>query len=174
MIVWINGTFGSGKTTTARHLREIAPHVREWDPEQVGYMLRTVVGDQQVRNFQDWAAWRAVVVATGDAVSRQTGQHLVAPQTVLVEAYMQEILDGFAACSVKVFHVLLDADAEVLRQRISADRQERGALDWRLEHLVDYEAARPWMTSSADLVIDTSAKSPRACAESILAAAGLG
>jgi hypothetical protein len=39
-----------------------------------------------------------------------------------------------------VFHVLLDADETVLRQRICAGDE---AVDWRLAHLADYRDARP-------------------------------
>lgn len=173
MIVWINGTFGVGKTTTARMVNQERPDVRLWDPEQVGYMLATVVGDVVVPNFQDWPSWRCVVVATGDAVSQQTGQHLVAPQTVLSQAYMQEILDGFAKRDVDVFHVLLDAEPEALRQRILDDCDEVQAQGWRLDHLAGYQRSRPWLTAAADFVVDTTDRNPGECAFAILTASGL-
>ena len=39
MIVWLNGTFGCGKTTTAAELCPLIPSSRLFDPETVGYML---------------------------------------------------------------------------------------------------------------------------------------
>jgi len=40
MIIWLNGTFGVGKTTTARELAATMPDTRLFDPEMVGYLLR--------------------------------------------------------------------------------------------------------------------------------------
>jgi len=40
VIVWLNGTFGSGKTTTALRLPALIPGSRLFDPETVGYMLQ--------------------------------------------------------------------------------------------------------------------------------------
>lgn len=172
MIVWINGTFGVGKSTTACNLRRLRPAIRYWDPEAVGLMLRTVVSDLAVKNFQDWSAWREVVVATGHAVGIQTGQDLVAPQTVLRQKYMDEIAEGFAAHAITLFHVLLDASADCLRERILNDADKVDAA-WRLEHLAEYEAARPWMRQAADLVIDTSVCSAAEAAQKIVHAARL-
>ena len=36
MIVWINGAFGAGKTTTARELIELIPNSTLFDPEDIG------------------------------------------------------------------------------------------------------------------------------------------
>ncbi|MBQ9717880.1 MAG: tunicamycin resistance protein, partial [Clostridia bacterium] len=37
MILWINGTFGSGKTQTAAELHRRIPDSFVYDPENVGY-----------------------------------------------------------------------------------------------------------------------------------------
>ncbi len=39
MIIWLNGTFGAGKTTVASRLLELASGFRVFDPEFVGYLL---------------------------------------------------------------------------------------------------------------------------------------
>lgn len=39
MIVWINGAFGSGKSTTAELLHSKIEFSHIYDPEQVGYFL---------------------------------------------------------------------------------------------------------------------------------------
>jgi adenylylsulfate kinase-like enzyme len=36
MIVWINGAFGAGKTTTAELVTELLPGAKIFDPEYVG------------------------------------------------------------------------------------------------------------------------------------------
>ncbi len=81
MIVWLNGTFGCGKTTTAAELRCLIPSSRVFDPETVGYMLQPNLADHPVTDFQHWPPWRRLVVATASELARFTGQHLIAPQT---------------------------------------------------------------------------------------------
>ncbi len=78
--------------------------------------------------------------------------------------YWQEIHDGLTARGIEVFHVLLDADETVLRQRILAANE---AVDWRLAHLAVYRDARPWMREAADLVVDTGSSSPGDVARTI-------
>ena len=40
MIVWLNGAFGAGKTSTAKELLQLLPNARLYDPEHVGFLLR--------------------------------------------------------------------------------------------------------------------------------------
>lgn len=59
MIIWLNGTFGVGKTTTSAELVRLIPEAHFFDPEQVGVMLRRhATGLPKVGDFQDWALWR--------------------------------------------------------------------------------------------------------------------
>ena len=51
MIVWLNGTFGAGKTATAAALVPLIPEARLFDPETVGYMLRANLADHPVPDF---------------------------------------------------------------------------------------------------------------------------
>ncbi|MDQ0779704.1 hypothetical protein QF026_008170 [Streptomyces aurantiacus] len=43
MIVWVNGAFGSGKSTLVDELRPRWPEALVFDPEMVGYVLREIV-----------------------------------------------------------------------------------------------------------------------------------
>jgi chloramphenicol 3-O-phosphotransferase len=156
MIIWLNGAFGAGKTATARELLPQAPGTRLFDPETVGYMLRSHLTDHPVSDFQDWPPWRPLVVATATELSRYTGQHLIAPQTILTQPYLTEIAAGLRAARLALFHVLLDADDETLRRRIELSDEAR---QWRLDHLDIYRAARPCIREQADLVVDTTALS---------------
>lgn len=153
MIIWLNGTFGCGKTSTAAELQSLVPSSRVFDPETVGYMLQPNLADHPVSDFQHWPPWRPLVVATATELARFTGQHLIAPQTVLVRAYLEQIFAGLRDAGLEVFHVVLDAGEEVLRQRIQGSAE---AQDWRLDHLAEYRSAREWMIPAADLAVDTS------------------
>jgi chloramphenicol 3-O-phosphotransferase len=167
VIVWLNGTFGSGKTSTALRLHERIPGSRVFDPETVGYMLAPNLADRAVSDFQHWPPWRPLVTATASELARYTGEHLIAPQTVLVRDYLEEIFTGLRASGLAVFHVLLDADENVLRRRIEGSQEARS---WRLAHLAGYRVARPWLIQAADLVVDTAELAPDAVADRIASA----
>ena len=171
MIIWLNGTFGAGKTTTARHLAGRLANSRHFDPELVGYLLTEALEDHEFSDFQDLSPWRELVPVFTAKVAAFTGQHLIAVQTVLREDYWGELTQGFQRTPLEVFHVLLHVDSAVLAERIRADVVEAKACQWRLDHIGDYEKSRPWMESAADLVIDTTSAPVADVAERIAAAA---
>jgi predicted kinase len=167
VIIWLNGTFGVGKTSTAQRLAAMVPDSRVFDPETVGQMLRGALADRPVGDFQDWSAWRPLVATSLIEIARMTGQHIIAPQTVLKREYFDQILTQLRAADLDTFHVLLDAADAVLRNRIETSDEAR---EWRLTHLDEYQDARPWMTESADFVVDTAASTPPQIARRIFGA----
>jgi peptidylprolyl isomerase len=167
VIIWLNGTFGCGKTSTAAELHSLVPSSRVFDPETVGYMLQPNLADHPVSDFQHWPPWRPLVVATATELARFTGEHLIAPQTILVRAYLEQIFAGLRDAGLDVFHVVLDAGEEVLRQRIKGSAEAQA---WRLGHLAEYRSSRPWMIRAADLAVDTSRLTPAEIAHQIAGA----
>ena len=171
MIVWLNGTFGVGKSATAAEVARIMLGSRVFDAETVGYMLMTILQDQTFSDFQDLPPWRALVPVVTAEIERHTGQDLLAVQTVLSQAYWAELTGGFREQKLDVFHVLREADPQVLAQRIEADEAERTARQWRLDHIGGYLAARGWLTAAADLVVDSTTRTPEQVAQVIVTAA---
>ncbi|GAA3531678.1 hypothetical protein GCM10022222_13540 [Amycolatopsis ultiminotia] len=169
MIVWLNGTFGAGKTTTARELAGLLG-ARVFDPEYVGYLLR-ILFPEPVADFQDISLWRPLVVETAARIHEHTGGPLVIPQTLLVESYAEEVFTALAGRGLVVRHFVLHAGQDELRRRIETDPAEPGARQWRLDHLGAYAAALPWLRTSGTLV-GTEAKPPAAVAREIATAAG--
>ncbi|GAA4527070.1 AAA family ATPase [Amycolatopsis samaneae] len=168
MIVWLNGTFGAGKTTTARELVARLPEARIFDAEHVGFLLRTVLPEPP-GDFQHLPPWRPLVVETATRILRYAGGTLIVPQTVLVEAYAREIFDGLAENDVPVRHFALHADRPELVRRIEGDTVEpEHARQWRLEHLDRYTEALPWLRRSATIV-DTQGKTAEVVAAEIAA-----
>ncbi|GGK96110.1 ATP-binding protein [Planomonospora parontospora subsp. parontospora] len=173
MIIWLNGTFGAGKTTTAEELAGIVPGARVFDAEYVGYMLRAVPGLPEVRNFQQWPPWRGLVVQTAVQLLAYLGGVLVIPQTVLVEEYWTEIRLGLEKAGIPVHHFVLHSDDDTLIHRIETDAVEAGARQWRLDHLPDYRRALSWLSREAQ-VVDTTGIPPAQVARIVAARAEAG
>lgn len=168
LVVWLNGTFGVGKTTTAAAICEVRPDWRVFDPEWVGYMLRANLTDLSGEDFQDLESWRRLVPVVMHEVEAFTGQRLVAVQSVLVEAYWRELRSNCRERGLEVVHVVLDCDESVLLERVEGDEVERDARQWRIDHIPVATAARAWMTDAADVLIDTTAMSSDEVASAVL------
>ncbi|WP_432160965.1 AAA family ATPase [Streptomyces sp. NRRL F-5630] len=168
MIVWLGGTYGAGKTTTARELTALLPGARVFDTEEVGAVLQGILRDQWPGNFQHWPMWRGLVVETARQVLAYTGGTLVVPQTVLSERYWDEIETGFRAAGIPVRHFVLHADEATLRTRIAGDEAPESATagPWRLRHLDEYARALEWLRTRAT-VIDTASLTPAGTAARI-------
>jgi hypothetical protein len=168
VILWLNGAFGVGKTTVARHITAAEANWRLFDPELVGSMLRANLAGVAIVDFQDFAPWRTLVPVVAREIAMHTGSDLVAVQTVIVEDYWKELRAGFEANGLELRHVVLDCDASTLRTRIGGDPIDRRAATWRLDHVDAYASARDWMVAAADVVVDTAGLDPAGVATQIL------
>jgi hypothetical protein len=168
MILWLNGAFGVGKTTTAQAILEAAPAWRLFDAEHVGLLLATNLSGVEFDDFQDLAPWRSLVPLIASEVSDFTGDDLLVVQTVLVQDHWEEMRSRFSERQQEVVHVVLDAPATVLASRIKKDQIERSAEQWRLDHIESYESAKTWLLPAADLVVDAHLLSVADVASSIL------
>lgn len=150
-ILWINGAFGSGKTTTTQKLVESIPGARIFDPEIVGFMLRHYI-TEPIKDFQDWPAWRGLVPEVAAQMLRHYGGVLIAPMTILREDYLTEIRAGLTRHGIECEHVLLDVSANELTSRIETDAVETGARQWRLDHIETYLQNREWLLANSHVV----------------------
>ncbi|WP_144628550.1 AAA family ATPase [Arthrobacter woluwensis] len=169
MIVWINGTHGAGKTTTAPLVQQLIPGSRVFDAEKVGETLMDISpGLPATDNFQHWPPWRSLVVETARQVLEYTGGTLIIPMTVLTEEYWREISEGLAGHGIPVRHVVLHADTDTLRSRIASDEILGGDSPFRLKHLEPYaQAAGTWLPRVADM-IDTTRLTPAEAARRVV------
>ena len=167
MIVWLNGNFGAGKTTTAALLKADLP-ARIFDSEHIGFMLRPIIGDVPCTDFKEWAPWRGLTIETARQVLDFVGGTLVIPQSVLQHQYWTELMDGFAKADIPVKAFTLHADRDVFEARVKADTAEPTAAEWRLNHRGTYESAlQSWM-GEATTVVDTTRLTPEAVAARIV------
>ena len=159
MIVWLNGTFGAGKTTTSTKLIERLPESRIFDTEDVMFMLKPILDSVKVSDYQEWTPWRGLVVDTAVRVLDYVGGTLVVPQSVYVESFWLEIRSGLEKAGIPLRHFVLHADHDALVDRIENDTLPPGVRQWRLDHLAAYQEALPWLEREAE-VIDTSRLTP--------------
>jgi hypothetical protein len=62
VLIWLNGGFGVGKTTTGELICQRSRGWRTYDPELVGSMLEANLLDRSLEgDFQHLAAWRRLV-----------------------------------------------------------------------------------------------------------------
>ncbi|MFT3833067.1 MAG: AAA family ATPase [Micropruina sp.] len=163
MIVWLNGTHGVGKTTTANLLQPLLPDSRVFNAEKVGETLMDIrPGLPVTDNFQHWPLWRPLVVETARRILDYTGGILVMPMTVLVEQYWREISQGLHGHGIRVRHFVLHADTDTLRRRI-ADDPAMGPSTFRFSYVSLYaEAFRTWLSSEAEIIDSTNLTSAQA------------
>lgn len=184
-VVWINGSFGAGKSTTARELIDLIPNSTLFDPEIIGGLLTHHLLPPkhlaEVGDFQDLPIWRRLVIDTAAAMLAELGGTLVVPMTLLRQEYRDEIFGGLAARRIGVRHVLLAPAETILRERI-AGREippdlpdgEARIRQWAYDHIEPYRAAlASWLTADAHLV-DTSALTPYETAVRVAEAVGSG
>ncbi|MFE0777079.1 NUDIX domain-containing protein [Streptomyces sp. NPDC058861] len=165
MIVWINGAFGAGKSSTARELVDLIPHSTLYDPELTGGAVRRLLPAKrlaEVEDYQDLPIWRRLVVDTAAALLAEAGGVLVVPMTLIRQEYRDEIFGGLAARRIEVRHILLTPEETILRQRIDT-RAEYGdpevdarVREWCHGHVDPYRAALDWLAADA-YAVDNSA-----------------
>ncbi|MEV6025625.1 NUDIX domain-containing protein [Streptomyces sp. NPDC052036] len=170
IVVWINGAFGAGKTTTAREVIELIPNSTLFDPEVIGGSLTQLLPPKhlaEVGDFQDLPIWRRLVIDTAAAMLAELGGVLVVPMTLLRQEYRDEIFGGLAARRISVCHVLLAPAETILRERIAAREVppdlpdgEMRIRQWSYDHIEPYRVALgAWLAADAHPV-DTSALTP--------------
>ena len=136
MIVFINGPFGVGKTSVAKVLVERLPNAMLYDPEVVGLVLRRVLGPfKKVEDFQDYALWRGLVVATARVLRASSAKTLVIPMTVWRREYFDPIIVGLRRVDPDLRCFRLTASRGALVVRISSDSDDPGAYGWRMAHV---------------------------------------
>ncbi|MFJ3640633.1 NUDIX domain-containing protein [Streptomyces sp. NPDC090108] len=183
-VVWINGAFGAGKTTTARELIELIPNSTLFDPEVIGGALAHLMPPKRLAeadDLQDLPIWRRLVIETAAAMLAELGGTLVVPMTLLRQEYRDEIFGGLAARRIAVRHVLLAPAETILRARAEGRELPPGPPDgemrqrqWAYDHIEPYRAAlASWLTADAHLV-DTGDLTPYEAAVRVADAVGSG
>ncbi len=118
-IIWINGAFGSGKTTMAYTLYKRLPEAFVFDPENTGYYLRK---NQPVSlcydNFQDEPLWRHINRDLLLHIASHYQGVILVPMTVIRPDYYNELVSSLQDHDIPVVHIVLAASEQTLRGRL--------------------------------------------------------
>jgi predicted ABC-type ATPase len=159
MIVWIDGAFGSGKTTLVAELHRQWPETLVFDAEQIGYVLREIV-EVPTGNFQDLPLWRKQVAAMAIGLVAEYGRPLLVPMTLVEAGYVEEIFTAVRRRGIVLHHVYLDVPGDELARRIDArihapgePEREARIRAWGITQIDRCAAARALLSRDA-LVLD--------------------
>ncbi|MFI7643838.1 hypothetical protein [Nonomuraea sp. NPDC049400] len=110
MIVWVNGAFGSGKSTLVEELRLRWPKTLVYDPEMVGFLRRQIV-EVPTGDFQDLRLWRRQVADLAVGLVEEYQRPVLVPMTLVNAEYAGEIFGALKGAGAVVHHFFLKVSA---------------------------------------------------------------
>ncbi len=175
MIIFINGSFGIGKTTVARNLRARLPGSIVFDPEPVGLALKFLsrwipLRGRHTDDFQDLALWRRACV-WGVRLSRRLRTTVIVPMTYSNVSYLREVMTGVESGESRVLHLCLTAPWPVVEQRIRVRAAALGVAPsaWTLRRAA--ECCVDHQSPEFALHVPTSCRTPEEVASVVVALA---
>jgi hypothetical protein len=123
MVIVINGSFGVGKTTSAKLLRRALPGSIIYDPEWVGFVLRRLPKWVRWRrswpdDYQQIELWRWSIVAGVRLFRLLRRGPVIVPMAFSDRCYFDEVIAGISQfeCDVRVF--CLQASLATVKRRL--------------------------------------------------------
>lgn len=176
VLVWVNGAFGSGKSTLVDELRLRWPEALVYDPEMVGYVLREIV-EVPTGDFQDLRLWRRQVADLAMGLVEEHQRPVLVPMTLVNPGYVEEIFGALKDAGIAVHHFFLKVSEEVLVKRIDGrsftpddPAQDERVRKWCKSKIESCMAAVD--TLPGDTVFLDGELSPRELADDVLARVG--
>jgi dephospho-CoA kinase len=135
MVIFINGSFGIGKTTVARLLSEQLDNSVVFDPEPVGvafsHLALLVPLRQRTDDFQDLVSWRRISIRA-IRIALRFRKTVIVPMTFSNAAYLGEFLSHFRSHGVPALHFCLTAPHRIVLGRLRGREGHRGPTQWQL------------------------------------------
>lgn len=173
MIVVINGSFGVGKTTVAKLLREAFPGSAVYDPEWAGLALMRLPKWVRLKgtgtdDFQDIELWRRLTVAGVRLFSRFASGKLIVPMTFSHRTYLDEVVAGIRRHDPETRVFCLKASLPTVKKRLvgRGTKVEGPGSEWIARRIV--ECAEAHRDSHFGEPVDTEDRSAREVAEDIV------
>src|SRR2546423_1722678 len=173
MIIMINGSFGVGKTTVARLLRDSFPGSMIFDPEWAGLVLMRLpkwikLSGSGSDDFQHIELWRRSVVAGVRLFRLVAFSPLILPITFSRRAYFAGVLEGVKRLDPESRAFCLKASQPTVRRRLveRGSKIEGPGSEWIARRIVecadahrDYDFGEP---------VDTEDRTAREVTEDII------
>lgn len=144
MVVFINGSFGVGKTTVARLLRGRLAGSAVYDPELAGIaMMRlskwAAFGRPAAEDFQDFRLWRRSAVAGVRLFRALFRGPLIVPMTFSRREYFDEVVAGVGRFDTEVRVFCLRAGLPTVRKRLAGREAESDGpgAEWLARRVVE-------------------------------------
>ena len=118
MIIWINGSFGVGKTTVAESLKEKIDKSIIYDPEKVGMFLSNTLPTKE-NDFQDYKLWRTINYEMLKNIYTEY-EVIIVPMTITNLQYYDEIVGRLERDGINIKHFILIASKENIISRLNA------------------------------------------------------
>ncbi len=130
MLIWINGAFGAGKTTTAFELQKRLPNSRVYDPENAGYFIRKNLPKALWKvDFQDHPLWRQINLEMLRLLAKSE-EHVIIPMTLVHRPYYNEIVQPLLEEGIHLHMILLLTEKVTLQHRLR--KRFEGTDNWAL------------------------------------------
>lgn len=130
MIIWINGSFGVGKTTIAENLKSKVKNAIVYDPEKIGEFLFDIMPEKK-NNFQDYELWRILNLEILKNLSKSYDT-IIVPMTIINKKYYDEIIESLRNNSIEVKDFILIATKDKILERL--DRR-KNSTQWAYEQV---------------------------------------
>jgi hypothetical protein len=173
MVVIINGSFGVGKTTVAKLLRDSLPGSIVYDPEWVGVILQRLprwirLKGGRTDDFQDIELWRRLTVMGVSLFGLLARGSVIVPMAFSNYSYLDEIVAGIRGNQPATRIFCLRAGLPTIERRLA----ERGAKiegpgsEWLARRIRECDEAH--RDARFGEPVETEGRPPRAVAADIL------
>lgn len=136
MIIWINGTFGSGKTTIAHELDRRLEKSFIYDPERFGFVFMKNIPQEIAKNdFQDYPLWREANMKLLKQIVRGYDGTVIVPMTLTSESYFEEIIGALRYEGINVAHFTLVASEKTIQKRLR--KRFEGKRSWAYQQMTE-------------------------------------
>lgn len=120
MIIWINGAFGSGKTTCTYELNKRLPNSFVYDPENIGYFIRkNIPTELHESDFQNHDQWRLFNYEMLKYLNNSYEGIILVPMTLVNRQYYDEIIGRLIEEGIDVKHFILCAEKKTIEKRLN-------------------------------------------------------
>lgn len=119
MIIWLNGAFGSGKTTCAYELFKRINNCIVYDPENIGFFLRNTLSKVSYKeDFQDYEYWRKFNFDILKYLYENYKGTIIVPMTIKNYDYYSDIILKLKNNNINIKHFILYANKCNIEKRL--------------------------------------------------------